>query len=200
MKRLSALLLALLLSAPLGAQTIQPGGGGSPTGAAGGGLTGTYPNPTVATVPSSSLPAGQYPGTATNDDAAAGNIGEVKEGSLGIAVSNLTTGVAAALVGISLTAGDWEVYYICYFTTTSTTTVTNERCGPSTTSALDGTVGNNAQFQANAVVVGAGENTVAGPPVRYSLASSTTINLIAQSAFGGSTMKIGGKIRAIRTR
>lgn len=33
------------------------GGGGSPTGAAGGGLAGTYPDPTVASVPATAMPA-----------------------------------------------------------------------------------------------------------------------------------------------
>src|SRR5690349_16625741 len=50
-------------------------------------------------------------GTATNDDAAAGKIGEYIESEVlsGSAVS-LTTNTAANITSISLTAGDWDVW------------------------------------------------------------------------------------------
>jgi hypothetical protein len=200
-KRLSAFLLAFLLCAPLAAQTVVPGGGGSPSGAAGGNLSGTYPDPTIASVPSAALPAGQYPGTSTDDDATAGNIGEIVEGDMAPGTGSLTTGTAAQLFGVSLSAGDWLVYANCYFTTTSTTTVTDEQCGANTANAIDATAGNFGEFKANALVVGAGTNVVSpGVPRRYSLSTTTTVRLIASSTFGASTMKIGGKIIAVRIR
>lgn len=66
---------------------------------------------TCASVASADLSAlaGQYPGTAGNTAASAGNIGEYISSNIaaGSAVS-LTTGTAANVTSVPLTAGDWD--------------------------------------------------------------------------------------------
>lgn len=87
--------------------------------------------------------AGQIPGTATNDDAAAGMVGEFISSTVlaGSAVA-LTNGVSANVTSISLTAGDWDVEgyiepipagtlntVICWTSTVSATTPTRPNNG-----------------------------------------------------------------------
>lgn len=52
---------------------------------------------------------GQLPGTATNDSAAAGFVGEVVSSTVGMGAS-LTTATNTDFTSISLTAGDWLVW------------------------------------------------------------------------------------------
>lgn len=81
--------------------------------------------------------AGQIPGTATNDDAAAGMVGEYVDASLAVGGAiPLTTNTPADVLSLSLTPGDWNVWgSIGLVLTGSTTTVI--RAWLSTTSATD---------------------------------------------------------------
>src|SRR5574337_1898836 len=75
-------------------------------------------------------------GTTTNDDAAAGYIGEVISSNIavGSAVS-LSSGTIANITSISLTAGDWDVYGWASSNVAGTTTITQFAAGGSTTTA-----------------------------------------------------------------
>lgn len=149
---------------------------------------------------------GQFVGTATNDNANAGNVGEYVESVIasGSAVA-LTTATAKDITTISLTAGDWDVEFIPEFTGGGTTTV-NYLVGSVslTANTLDQT---NGRFIAHNFSAGTLFNAVpggffgfAGITVRLSLASTTTIHAVAQAAFGTSTCSGYGVLRARRVR
>lgn len=144
-----------------------------------------------------------FPGTTTNDNAAAGQVGEYIESVIptGSAVS-LTTGTAANITSIALTAGDWDVDAIAYFGPAATTNTTSEVGWITTTSAtLDSTAGRiNAVTIPNAGITGGSGHSIAIPAYRFSVAGNTTIFLGAQSSFTVSTNVAYGRIAARRIR
>lgn len=141
-------------------------------------------------------------GTATNDDAATGFVGEFVEGKLLAASSNsLATATPETIVSIAPTAGDWDVNGVVAFTPGATTSVTVEQ---SSTSLTDNTVagtdeGATHQFSTAANVV-VGTSRLPTPTRRMSIAITTTVYLVAVAVFTVSTMAAFGHIRARRVR
>jgi hypothetical protein len=141
-------------------------------------------------------------GTNTNDAAAAGEKGELISSTLasGSAIS-LTTQVAANITSISLTAGDWDVSSVFYMRPAATTTVVGQISSISTTSATaDFTEGRFNHMRWASFAPGNNTMTNVLPPVRLSLASTTTVYLVGYADFGTSTMTAFGTIRARRIR
>ena len=147
-------------------------------------------------------------GTTTNDNAVTGRPGEFITSSVpvGSAVA-LTTATAANVTSISLTAGDWDVSGLVDHNIAATTSVTQLNASISLTSAtlapqIGGSgLGTDAtctlSYSAMAPAAGIGQ---AIPPVRLSLAATTTVYLVAQDNFTLSTISAYGTIRARRMR
>jgi hypothetical protein len=135
-------------------------------------------------------------GTATNDNANAGSVGEL--------LTNSTTGTslsspsASNATSLSLTAGDWDVSGTVQFNPAGTTTVSTIVAGVNTTSATIGALGTSNQIRAS-FNTGAGQ-LISTPVVRISVASTTTVFLVAVATFGVSTCTADGAIRARRVR
>jgi hypothetical protein len=161
----------------------------------------------ASNISSGTLPAGRTNGHMNGEpgtgSAAAGEVGEYNEGILtsGSATA-LTTGTAKTVTSITLSAGDWDVSGIVYFSTAASTSVTSTIAGFSTTTnTLDTTAGRWAIHTYPAVVPG----NLTGlsetlPRYRFSLSGSTTIFLIAQSGFTVSTNSAWGIINYRRAR
>lgn len=140
-------------------------------------------------------------GTATNDSAAAGYIGEFVSGTAVAGSVSLTTATTANITSISLTAGDWDVSGGVTFTTAASTSVTQAIAGISTTTATLGADGTYARNTIAAFVPGAIEwLDQISPTVRISVAATTTVYLVGQSTFTVSTQTAGGFITARRVR
>jgi hypothetical protein len=151
---------------------------------------------------------GQNKATATNDNASAGNVGEIVVSSVasGSAVG-LTTATGANVTSISLTAGDWELDGQVDFSPAATTSVTQYNASVSLTSAtLSPQAGGSGLEQDATFTI----NQAAQVPVstfmanvktsRLSIASTTTVFLVAQAVFTVSTLSAYGTIRARRIR
>lgn len=146
--------------------------------------------------------AGNLPATATNDNAAAGNVGEYIEGILtsGSATA-LTTTVDKTVISISLTAGDWDVDAIANFVPAATTNITQLMGSISlVNNTLDVTAGRVAAFFFPGFVPGGSFQSTPIPNYRLSLNATTTVYLAVRAAFTVSTMTAYGIIRARRVR
>ncbi len=142
-------------------------------------------------------------GTTTNDNAAAGSVGEYVSSSIpiGSAVA-LTTGVNANITSIPLTAGDWDVWVNARYTGAAGTTVTYTTSSISTTSAtLDTNPGKitNSFHNGQAPFGTVSLDTQVGP-FRVSLSGNTTVFFVAQVGFAVSTCSGFGIIQARRRR
>jgi hypothetical protein len=138
-------------------------------------------------------------GTTTNNNANAGSVGEyVTNSSTG---TSLTSNTAANATSVSLTAGDWEVSGVVTYVPAGSTTTSVEQVGISTTSATFGAAntGSFVLLQIVPAAAGAGES-IASPPQRVAIASTTTVFLVALAQFAVSTMTCNGFIRARRVR
>lgn len=141
-------------------------------------------------------------GTTTNDNAAAGSVGQIIESSIpvGSAVS-LTTATPANITSISLTAGDWTVYGNVWTNPAGLTTTASIQAGISQTSATLPTPPNSGASTrfADSFTVGQQQGIYVGQ-TRISIASTTTVYLVIQVAFAISTMSAFGYIGARRMR
>jgi hypothetical protein len=142
-------------------------------------------------------------GTTTNNDAATGAIGEYIESEVlfGSAVS-LTNATPANVTSISLTAGDWDVSGNVGLSLAAATTVTRTiGCVNTTSATLTATPGKGSwvDVRTPAAPTGLGHVYPVGTR-RLSLASTTTVYLVARADFAVDTAAAFGCIRARRAR
>jgi hypothetical protein len=146
-------------------------------------------------------------GTQTNNNAIAGNVGEFITATVaaGSAVS-LVTATAKTVTSISLTPGDWDVSAVGDFTLTGATTsyfrtgvnVTNNTM-PSQTGGSG--IGTDPFVRLPLILTTTTSDYGQGlPPVRISLAATTTIYLICEATFAAGSVSAFGTIRARRMR
>lgn len=138
-------------------------------------------------------------GTATNDNPQAGSIGEFPAPTNLTNVS-LTSGAAANVSSVSLSAGDWEISGVIQFNPAGTTVLTAQVAGINATSATVPALPNYSQLTSgNTVQAGIG-SVVVSPSVRITLASTTTVYLIAEGVFTTSTCTASGWMHIRRPR
>jgi hypothetical protein len=139
----------------------------------------------------------QVAGTATNDNASVGNIGEfISSIILSSSPVTLTSNATVNVASISLTAGDWDVWGNVNFISAGVAP-TQEAAWTSTTSA---TPPNQAFYNSNnsSLTTNISANSgISAPYQRYSLSITTTVFL---SAFLGNSSGNGSACGAIYAR
>ena len=134
-------------------------------------------------------------GTTTNDNAAAGIVGQsISSTVLSASGVSMSTGTPVNCTSISLTAGDWDVYGNASFLTTTATQVS---CWASLTSATLPDLSLYVQLSTATALASPGLSI---PYLRVSIAGTTTVYLSGSATFASSTCTISGSIFARRIR
>lgn len=142
-------------------------------------------------------------GTTTNDNAAAGSVGEFVTSVIGSGSPvSLSNGTAANITSISLTAGDWDVWGNVGFTGNVLTTFFAGRGWISTTSATspDPSLFSQQVYPTGPTIFTVSLPAFDAPALRFSLASTTTIYLSVLASFATNTCSGFGGIYARRVR
>ena len=139
-------------------------------------------------------------GTATNDSAAAGYIGEYVSSAVTSTTAASSTGTTSDLTSISLTAGDWDARLQGHWRVNAL--VADVLIGIGTASGDNQTgliVGSNSATQTQTFIAsGVQSQTVA--PYRVSLSATATIYYKYSSDFTGAAPDLRGIIAARRVR
>ncbi len=162
-------------------------------------------SPTFAAITFSPTTGGIV-GTTTNDNAAAGKVGEYFTTAVTGSPVSITNNTSTNMAQITnLPAGDWDVSGIIAFQTASTTVVTAVNAWISSSSATlpsdSSTISRADAGSAGVSNVGTGITLgLAIAQQRFSLAAPTTIYISGYATFATSTMNMVGYISARRVR
>lgn len=148
----------------------------------------------------SEVTGGQVPGTATNDNASAGNVGEFITSGV-TAFKQITTNSSITIGSVSLTPGDWDCRGTAAHSLSATTTATKLSASLVTTDGVlgaQGTDGTTSVVPASAIST-AGVDLKLGP-ARFSIASLTTVFLVDGATFATSQLWSFGSVSCRRAR
>lgn len=143
-------------------------------------------------------------GTATNNNAVAGNIGETVESYTSTYTNYTTTATYQAIDSITLTAGDWDIDAFATFSSNSATITAagNAIFVISTTraSASGALEGKNIAYVPQAALLGTSFESISIAPYRVSLSSTTIYYLNSQAAFTIGNPQVAGGLHGRRPR
>lgn len=139
-------------------------------------------------------------GTTTNNNAAAGSVGEVISSFVASPGSSISNTTFTDITSISLTAGDWDVWGSIAYAPAGGTAVTEAYSSISSISATPGTGGTAGRAVWRGTFTGGNPMEVPSGMVRISVASTTTIYLVGYLNFSVSTATAYGQIVARRRR
>lgn len=135
-------------------------------------------------------------GVTNGSNSTGGSVGEYPAGNA--SATSMTSVTPAQCAGVTLTAGDWDVWGNIQFSPAAGTTVAEVLSGINVGSvALPGA--QNYQLIQGSLTTG-GQQVIAAPMQRVSISTSTNVYLIGYASFGISTMQCSGWIQARRIR
>ena len=144
--------------------------------------------------------AGMRTGTTTNDDAAAGQIGEFIASSVVFPGGGISNNVPTNVTSLPLTAGDWDVRGEVWFHLGSGTTGNVEAGISLASGSLPGNPGLGSRATQTFTHTASSGQVLALAPCRISLAAAATVYLVALCGFTTGSTTAYGRIEARRVR
>lgn len=143
----------------------------------------------------------QVPGTVTNDNAAAGNIGEILETNVPIGSPvAVTSGASKSVAALVLTAGDWDVWGVIGTIPAAGTTTAGMQAAIGTAVDTLPTSPNGGAFNLFGAAAAANQSLVLPTGTMRVSTAGVTLQLVINVGFAVNTMGAYGYIGARRAR